>query len=321
MDATPPATNSVPLERNIRLLLAYDGTNYCGWQVQKNGPSIQAILERAIEKLTGEKCAVFSAGRTDSGVHALGQVANFRTTSAIPAENFRPALQSFLPYDIVILESSEAAADFHATFAAKRKHYRYLIDNSPVPLPFLRNYTYSIRRELDAEAMHAAAQLLTGTHDFRSFETDWPNKATSVRTVFEITIARRPVWDLFQRAAGFIPAERASPDVADEMRPAAWKETPARTGQTAASTVAGRQSDSAGINPAARETAGDIVSMDIIADGFLYNMVRSIMGTLINVGRGKWSQKDVEMILAARKRALAGATAPACGLFLVRVDY
>src|SRR5689334_1285449 len=125
----PPETSALHRERNIRLVLAYDGTNYCGWQVQKNGPSIQAILERAIEKLTGEKSAVFSAGRTDSGVHALGQVANFRTTSAIPAENFRPALQSFLPYDIVILESSEAAADFHATFAAKRKHYRYLIDN------------------------------------------------------------------------------------------------------------------------------------------------------------------------------------------------
>ena len=267
----------MPRERNIRLTLAYDGTNYCGWQVQKNGPSIQAVLERAIEKLTGEKAAVFSAGRTDSGVHALGQVANFHTTSPIAAENFRPALQTFLPYDIVILESSEAAADFHATFAAKSKHYRYLIDNSPVPLPFLRNYTYSIRRELDAAVMHAAAQLLVGTHDFRSFETDWPNKVTSVRTVFEITIRRRPLWEVFQRAAG--------------------------------------------VNSAAGEPGGELISMDIIADGFLYNMVRSIMGTVINVGRGKWKQSDVERILLARERSLAGATAPACGLFLVRVEY
>src|SRR5258708_7714474 len=153
--------------RNIRLKLAYDGTNYCGWQVQTNGPSIQTAIERAVEKLTGEKCPVLSAGRTDSGVHALGQVANFHTTCAIPAANFRPALQAYLPRDIVILESCEAAREFHSTFKATRKRYRYLIDNCPVPLPFLNRYTWSIRRALNAAAMHEAAQQLTRKHEFR----------------------------------------------------------------------------------------------------------------------------------------------------------
>src|SRR5262249_54671314 len=118
--------------RNIRLTLAYDGTNYCGWQVQTNGPSIQAALERAIERVTGTKSPVFSAGRTDSGVPALGQVANFPTTFPLPAENFRSALQTKLPRDIVLLDSREVPAEFHATFKAKQKHYRYVIDNSPL---------------------------------------------------------------------------------------------------------------------------------------------------------------------------------------------
>ena len=269
--------------RNIRLKLAYDGTNFCGWQVQKNGPSIQAAIELAIFKLTNEKSALFSAGRTDSGVHALGQVANFHTHCAIPAENFRPALQAFLPYEIVILESCEATPDFHATFKATHKQYRYVIDNSPVPLPFLRGYTYSMRRELDAAAMHEAAQLLVGKHDFRSFETDWPNKVTSVRTVHEINITRQPLWRLFEGtgSTGYLP----------------------------------------NVGPRQQPAGGDLICMEIIADGFLYNMVRSIMGTLINVGRHKWTKEEVAQILVAQNRSVAGSTAPACGLYLVEVWY
>ncbi len=270
------------MTRNIRLKLAYDGTNYVGWQVQKNGLAIQEVLERAIEKLTGEKCPVLSAGRTDSGVHALGQVANFHTTSAIPAHNFRPALQDFLPRDIVVLESCEVPAEFHATFKATRKQYRYLIDNSPVALPFLNKYTWWLRRRLDEAAMCEAAQLLVGTHDFRSFETDWPNKVTSVRTIYEIDIVRRPLWDVFAEA-------RCVPVAAE---------------------------------PAGKANAtGDIICMEIIADGFLYNMVRSILGTLVNVGRHKWDKAEVARILAAQNRSIAGTTAPACGLFLVQVWY
>ncbi len=270
--------------RNIRLKLAYDGTNYVGWQVQKNGLSIQTVVERAIEKLTQEKCPVLSAGRTDSGVHALGQVANFHTSCAIPAGNFRPALQAFLPSDIVVLESSEAPPEFHATFKATRKQYRYLIDNSPVPLPFLNQHTWSLRRELDAVAMHEAAQLLVGKHDFRSFETDWPNKVTSVRTVFEITVARQPLWQIFTGTNG---------------------------GGLPFSSVSSR----------GQKTEGEIITVDIVADGFLYNMVRSIVGTLVNVGRQKWDKQEVARILQAQNRSIAGSTAPAGGLFLVEVWY
>jgi tRNA pseudouridine38-40 synthase len=286
----------MPPQRNIRLTLAYDGTNYVGWQVQKNGLSIQEVLEKAIEKLTGEKCPVLSAGRTDSGVHALRQVANFFTTSAIPAKNFRPAIQDFLPHDIVILESYEASPEFHATFKATRKHYRYLIDNSPVPLPFLSKYTWSLRRRLDVPAMHNAAQLLLGKHDFRSFETDWPNKVTSVRTVFEIRVTRQPLWNLFNSSEPTAPPLRkggSGDGVPNPYR------------------IHGNPSDE----------AGDIISLDIVADGFLYNMVRSIVGTLVNVGRHKWDKEEVARILEAQNRSIAGSTAPACGLFLVEVWY
>jgi tRNA pseudouridine38-40 synthase len=261
--------------RNIRLTLAYDGTRYRGWQVQPEGPTLQGVLTRAIQRLTNERCAVFSAGRTDAGVHALGQVANFHTRSQIPAANFRPALQSHLPEDVVILDSREAPPEFHATFSAVAKRYRYVIDNGPVPLPFLRNYAWSIRRPLDAAAMHEAAQVLAGTHDFRSFETDWPNKATSVRTVHKVSVDRRPAWPIWlPGAAPWVTAAEAQ-----------------------------------------------FILFEIEADGFLYNMVRSIVGTLVYVGRGKWNAANVRDALVARCRSRAGATAPARGLYLVEVSY
>ncbi|MGE5194284.1 MAG: tRNA pseudouridine(38-40) synthase TruA [Deltaproteobacteria bacterium] len=328
--------------RNIRLKLAYDGTNYVGWQVQKNGLSIQEVLERAIEKLTGEKCPVLSAGRTDSGVHALGQVANFHTHSAIPAKNFRPALQDFLPRDVVILDSCEVPPEFHATFKATRKQYRYVIDNSPVPLPFLSKYTWSLRRRLDVPAMNDAARLLLGKHDFRSFETDWPNKVTSVRTVFEIKVARQPIWNLF---AGRLPnTEAVAPPTSLPLNkggqggPGDAVQRPYSTPQeathgesplvqepgSAPTSPPLHKGGEGGVAPDARLTPdarGDIICMDIIADGFLYNMVRSIMGTLVNVGRHKWDKAEVARILEARNRSIAGSTAPACGLFLVEVWY
>jgi tRNA pseudouridine38-40 synthase len=272
--------------RNIGLILAYDGTNYCGWQVQANGPSIQAELERAVEKLTRSHSRVLSAGRTDSGVHALGQVANFHTESHIPGDKFQPALQQFLPDDIVVLESRELAHDFHATFSAKRKRYRYVIHHGRAAFPFLRRYAYHLSADLDVTAMQAAAQRLVGLHDFRSFETDWPNKATSVRTVFEIKFERHQHWPPWTAVAPLDPAPGEGPE---------------------------ERGGHFGI--------GDFISMDIVADGFLYNMVRTIVGTLINVGRHTWSASDVERILRAQTRSAAGATAPACGLYLVQVDY
>jgi tRNA pseudouridine38-40 synthase len=260
----------------VKLTLAYDGTAYAGWQVQPNQPTVQATMEEAVFRLTGMRSQVLSAGRTDAGVHALGQVASFYTTATIPGPNWRPALQNHLPYDVVVRESSIAPDNFHATFSAIRKRYRYVIHNGPVCLPFLRNHVHHVRAPLSAEAMHRAGQQLVGRHDFRSFETDWPNKVTSVRTVEEITIRRGKDWNLWAN------------NVDEPPKP---------------------------------DEAGEFLHMDIVADGFLYNMVRSIMGTLLHVGRGAWAEDRIAAVLAAQDRTVAGNTAPACGLYLVKVDY
>jgi len=281
-DESPPAPSSpLPPGRNIALRLAYDGTPFCGWQVQPNGPTIQAALQRAIQRLTGESLTVYSAGRTDSGVHALGQVANFFSQSPIPPRQFGAALQTHLPTEIQLLESWEVPPRFHATFSARWKRYRYLIHNAPHPLPFLKNRCWWLRRRLDVEAMQAAAEGLLGKHDFRCFETEWPNKTTSVRTIYELQIFRQPLWNPWR--------PRAIPRGEQLLESA---------------------------------TADDsLVCLEIAADGFLYNMVRSITGTLVNVGRGRWSAADVARILTAQDRSQAGATAPAEGLYLVQVEY
>ena len=261
--------------RNIRLVLSYDGTAYAGWQVQPKLPTVQGAVEAAIKKLTGEELRILAAGRTDAGVHALGQVANFRTQSPIPPGKWRAALQTKLPPDIVVRHSDEVPHDFHATFSAVSKRYRYVIHNSAITDPFVRRYAWSIYQPLDVEAMHAAAKVLVGRHNFRSFESHWPNKATSVRTVSSIEVYRASRWSLWS-------SER---------------------------------------EPNRGMGDGEFVCLEIEADGFLYNMVRAITGTLLNVGRGTWSAMDVERVLRAEDRAIAGGTAPAWGLFLVRAVY
>jgi tRNA pseudouridine38-40 synthase len=281
--------------RNIRLLLAYDGTDYAGWQVQPEKRTVQGELEAAIHALTGQPVRLLSAGRTDSGVHALGQVANFQTDFPIPPPKWRPALQSRLPSDIVILESDAVPTEFHATFSARSKRYRYVIYNQLVDDPFLKRYVWRISQPLDVEAMRQAAGCLLGTHDFRSFESHWPNKATSVRTVTELSIHCRERWDV-------------------------WSPQPLSKGATEP------EEDRCDVPPTLapeRSTVAEppFICLEIEADGFLYNMVRTIVGTLVNVGRGTWTEADVERILHARDRTIAGATAPARGLFLVRANY
>ena len=277
--------------RNIRLRLAYDGTAYAGWQVQPHARTIQSVVEDAIEALTGEPVRVLSAGRTDSGVHALGQVVSFRSDFNIPPPKWRPALQSKLPDDVVILESDQVPADFHATYSARSKRYRYVIYNNLVDSPFVRRYAWRISQPLRVSLMQTAAQLLIGRHDFRSFESDWPNKATSVRTVHELTIRRHFGWDL-------------------------W--TPVTFGPKSTD----KEAQTTGQPPVAvSEDSAPFICLEIEADGFLYNMVRAITGTLVNVGRETWSPEDVERVLHAQDRQVAGATAPACGLFLAGVRY
>ncbi|MEX0718967.1 MAG: tRNA pseudouridine(38-40) synthase TruA [Planctomycetaceae bacterium] len=294
---------------NLRLTLAYDGAAYVGWQVQPNGVSVQSVVERAIHRLTGEECRVLAAGRTDSGVHALGQVANFHTNSMIPVEKFVGGLQRFLPDDVIVRDVREVPAEFHATYSAKRKRYRYVIHNSRIADPFLRRYAWRFGGTLDAAAMHAAAQALLGTHDFRAFESQWPNKATSVRTVLEATVRRVACWAPWSTASG-----RREPAGGAAEKDAADFSSFSNTGGGPGSYGTHRGAD-------APRSPDEFVVFDIVADGFLYNMVRAILGTLVEVGRGKWTADDVRRILAAGDRDQSGDTAPACGLYLVRVDY
>ena len=295
---------------NLKLLLAYDGTDFHGWQTQPDRRTVQGVLEEAIHDLTGDQPRLMCAGRTDAGVHALGQVASLETRSRIPAEKWRPALQVRLPNDLVVREVTEVPARFHATYSAKSKRYRYLIHNSRVDDVMLRRHCWRVQWPLDVDAMQEAANRLLGTHDFRSFETNWPNKATSVRTVMDLKVVRTEPGPFFQGRS------MLSRETGDERR------EPAEN--------AGHPPSAMGLQPAHNQEPRtknffapqpEFIAIEIEADGFLYNMVRTITGTLVNVGRGTWTPDDVERILKAQNRMQAGDTCPACGLYLVEVHY
>jgi tRNA pseudouridine38-40 synthase len=247
-----------PIMRNLKFILSYDGTDFSGWQLQPQRRTVQATLETAIRAVTqDERVRANASGRTDAGVHARGQVVNFYTESALPAAALVRAVNAHLPADVRILAAEEVSQVFDANKDAIRKLYRYVLHDGPVPDLFLRRYAYHTKHRLDAAAMHTACQTLKGRHDFHSFETDWPNRLTSIRTITHIAVNR----------------------------------------------------------------VGDLLWLDVEADGFLYNMVRAIAGTLINIGRGHWPIEYVARILDAEDRREAGPTAPAHGLFLLRVTY
>lgn len=289
--------------RTILLTLAYDGSGYCGWQVQPNGLSVQAVVEQALAEYTGETVRVTASGRTDAGVHALGQLVSFSTASDIPAIGFRLGLQSKLPEDIVVRDAVEVPSGFSARYDTVRKTYRYVIQNSPLRTPWLRKYVGWHRAPLDDRAMQTAADVLVGTHDFRSFETDWPNKATSVRTIEEARVWRCGAWDVWR---GHV-AERQEASGIQEFK---TYDSASRHWPLASSPA---------LNP--KHSPRDFLIIDLTADGFLYNMVRAIVGTLIHVGRGNWTADDVRRIVDSQSRAEAGETAPPEGLYLVRCEY
>lgn len=269
--------------RTLRLTLAYDGTRYFGWQVQPDRLSLQEVLETAIAELTGETVKVAASGRTDAGVHAVGQVVSFNTALEIPVEGYRWGLVTKLPDDVVVTDVAEMPYGFHARFDAVRKRYRYVIHNSRTASPWIRPFAWWQRGPLDDEAMQAAADVLVGTHDFRCFESHWPNRSSSVRTIFEAKWSRCGPWSPW--------------DVI---------ESPASTSALNPQPLS--------LNPQ------PFLYFDITADGFLYNMVRAIVGSLIHVGRGKWTADDLRRILETGDRSHAGDTAPACGLYLMEVE-
>lgn len=278
--------------RTLRMTLAYDGTNYCGWQVQPNGIALQQVVEQALHAFTGETIRVVASGRTDAGVHAIGQVISFTTQSTAPCHGFLHGLPIHLPDDVVVCAVDEVATGFNARYDARRKWYRYLIHNSPIRTPFLRSSALWQRTRLNDQAMNAAVQVLIGTHDFRCFETQWPNRSSSVRTVFQARVTRSSGWSVWNDFAP--PGSDGSPAVR--------------------STVPGMAA-----SPADPDRA--FLCFDIEADGFLYNMVRAIAGTLIHVGRGRWTADDMRRILETGDRTHAGETAPPQGLYLMKVTY
>lgn len=244
-------------ERNIKLTLEYDGTNYCGWQKQPNASSIQETLEEAILKITGENVKLIGSGRTDSRVHALGQVANFKTHSKIPANRYIKALNSMLPFDIAVKDSIEVDLDFHARFNAIGKEYKYIIYNNKVRSPLKRNYSYFVDYDLDIANMKKSLDSFLGTHDFSGFMSSGSSIKSTVRTI---------------SCVEFIEKE-------------------------------------------------GLIELNIMGNGFLYNMVRIIVGTLVDIGIGKIDSNSISDIIDSRDRKRAGHTAPPEGLYLSKVFY
>lgn len=243
--------------KRVKLTVAYDGTNYCGWQIQPNGVTIESELNRHLSELLGEEIRVIGASRTDAGVHAYGNVAVFDTSARMPAGKISYALNTRLPEDIRIQDSREVAADFHPRFCETAKTYEYRICNRRFPDPCSRLYSLFYYWDLDEKKMQQAADYLVGTHDFTSFCTNRPEVTDRVRTIYSLDVVRE----------------------------------------------------------------GEMITIRVRGNGFLYNMVRIIVGTLLRVGSGMILPEQIPEILQARDRSLAGETARPQGLTLVEIEY
>ena len=243
--------------RNIKLTIAYDGSEYHGWQIQPGKRTIQASLTQAIQNLIGSEVRVFGASRTDAGVSALGQVALVQIDSAIPVENLAKAITHRLPSDIAVTEAVEVPQGFDVIGAVKNKLYRYTIFTGPLRPVLQIRHCWHLHAELDVAAMNEAAKVFIGEKDFKSFAAAADKRETSVRTIFRCDVTRE----------------------------------------------------------------GDFVYVDIEGDGFLYNMVRNIVGTLVEVGLGRWNPEKISQVLEAKNRTAAGPIAPAAGLCLMWIKY
>ena len=245
------------ITRRIKLTVAYDGTDYCGWQIQKNGVTVEEVLNQALSRLTGEKITVTGSSRTDAGVHARGNVAVFDTDTRIPAERIAYAVNALLPEDVVVVRSEEVPAGWHPRKCVSVKTYEYRILNREFPDPVRRRDTYFVPFPLSLERMRRAADYLKGTHDFKSFCSAQTTVEDTVRTIYELEV----------------------------------------------------------------EQSGDLFTIRVRGNGFLYNMVRIIAGTLAGVGRGYFEPGEVERMLEEKDRTKAGVTAPPQGLTLVGIEY
>lgn len=323
-------TTQTKMTRRILLRVAYDGTNYHGWQLQPNAATIEGELNRALCALTGEEIVVTGASRTDAGVHALGNVAVFDTTSRIPAEKFSYALNQRLPEDIVIQSSKQVADDFHPRHCDCRKTYEYDILNRTFPLPAYRNTAYFLYGTLNIEAMRRACQAFLGEHDFASFCAAGAQVQTTVRTIYSLEVECRP---LTEAGTPVPPASGEAVNAADGKHGEQVQQAQSASGEMLNAAAGESDEQVQQAQPESGETAipaagganagsaDQLLTIRVKGNGFLYNMVRIIAGTLVEVGRGHIKPEEVAGIIAAKDRAKAGPTAPARGLRLVEIEY
>ncbi len=244
--------------RNIKLTIEYDGKDFNGWQKQPNKLNIQGEIEKAIKQITGEEVDLTASGRTDAGVHALGQVANFKTNSELPIEKFPIAINANLKKSIVIKSAEEVEERFHSRLTCKRKTYRYVINNSKYGTAIYRNLETHIPMKLDIQKMQQAVKYFEGEHDFKAFKASGTSSKSSVRTIYKAEVI---------------------------------------------------------------DAGNERIYIELTGNGFLYNMVRIIAGTLVDVGLEKIEPEDIKEIIKSQKRENAGKTLPPQGLYLVRVEY
>jgi len=286
--------------RTFKLTIAYDGTRFAGWQFQPNHPTVQGEIETALLRITGQQERVLASSRTDAGVHAFAQVVSVRVKTTMSAESLGRAIEAVLPEDVAVVAIIEKPTSFHPIRDTISKRYRYIIDEGPARDVFLRTHAWRFKyRQLDVEAMAESARPLIGRHDFAAFETSGAPRQSTVRTVTDLLVCRATIDPLTPR-----PLRRPGPvltettDSPDSARPGPGLRTPA-----------------GGANASGR------IIIEIQADGFLYNMARNIVGSLVEVGRGKKDVAWITEILATGDRRLAGPTAPAHGLHLLYVEY
>jgi tRNA pseudouridine38-40 synthase len=309
-----------------RLTLAYDGTDFRGWQVQPGEPTIQGELQAALGRITGEAPLPQGSGRTDAGVHALGQVASFPLQARIPPENLQRALNRTLPPAIRIIEARTARSAFHARHSAVAKTYEYRVFREPLCPPFLARYVFACPWPMDVEALQRSARLFEGEHDFLSFAATDPDLTTrgpSSQATDEWDQAKGTGLSPYisaMESGGALASEGTFSAIEPEGGPLSATSSNPESDQRAKPPTTVRTIFSSAWEQQKTE-AGDLLVYRVRGNGFLHHMVRNLVGTMLDVGRGHLNTEEIPGIIAARSRSAAGPTAPARGLFLHSVEY
>lgn len=316
--------------KNIKLVVAYDGTNYSGWQIQPNAITIEQLLDKAINSLTGENIHVTGASRTDAGVHAMGNVAVFKTNSTIPGRRWAYAINRFLPDDIVVQASWEVEKNFHPRHCNTVKTYEYKILNTPFPFPKERNYSWHVSHDLNINNMKEAAQILVGEHDFKSFCCVRTQTESTVRHIYSIEIIKENIYNknISEKFSNKYNNDSIKKNGDNNKNCLDMKASDNMSGLS--DKIFGKNyscddklqnNNVSAADRADNISNGSYITIRIKGNGFLYNMVRIIAGTLMQVGRGQLTPAAVQNMLLSKDRCSAGQTAPPQGLTLMGIDY